>query len=214
MGLFSAIGSVISTSMTNKANAKQAALSREFTREQLQNQHQWEVDDLRAAGLNPILSANSGAGVGSSAQATMQAPDLSGIDEKELMNSAFQWKNLNAQLDNIKSDTAQKDSTDVLNKEATKTQRTQQVANAASAKASSALADLYSEQKRGQSLENDKQQVLKAPYDAIAPSVERLVGTVKNSARAVGDGISHFKSQQKPSYNKIDWKKVNSRKGN
>lgn len=30
-----------------------------------QHRHQWEVDDLKAAGLNPILSANSGASVGS-----------------------------------------------------------------------------------------------------------------------------------------------------
>jgi len=41
------------------------------------HRHQWQVADLRAAGLNPVLSATQGAGsVGSMAQG--QAPDLAG----------------------------------------------------------------------------------------------------------------------------------------
>ena len=45
-----------------------------------QNRHQWEVEDLKKAGLNPILSANSGAslasgsgGLGSSVMSAEQA---------------------------------------------------------------------------------------------------------------------------------------------
>ena len=59
MGFFDAVGSIITTSQTNKANAKEAAKSRDFTREEMQNRHQWEVSDLRKAGLNPILSAGA-----------------------------------------------------------------------------------------------------------------------------------------------------------
>lgn len=36
------------------------ANAQDFTREQMQNRHQWEVDDLRRAGLNPALSATGG----------------------------------------------------------------------------------------------------------------------------------------------------------
>lgn len=38
-----------------------------FAREQMQNKHQWEVADLKKAGLNPILSATGGMGGISSA---------------------------------------------------------------------------------------------------------------------------------------------------
>lgn len=47
-------------SAADAANNKQIA----WQREAMQNRHQWEVEDLRKAGLNPILSANAGASTG------------------------------------------------------------------------------------------------------------------------------------------------------
>ena len=44
----------------NKQQASQFAQNYELAKAQLYNQHQIEVADLRAAGLNPILSANGG----------------------------------------------------------------------------------------------------------------------------------------------------------
>ena len=35
-----------------------------YTERQMQNAHQWEVQDLENAGLNPVLSANSAHAVG------------------------------------------------------------------------------------------------------------------------------------------------------
>lgn len=46
--------------VASDANAQQIA----WQREAMQNRHQWEVEDLRKAGLNPILSANAGASTG------------------------------------------------------------------------------------------------------------------------------------------------------
>ena len=198
MGLFDAVSSIVTTGMTNKANAKEASKSRDFTREQLQNSHQWEVADLRAAGLNPILSANSGAGVGSSAQAVMQAPDVDGLDTEGLASSALAWKQMTSAIENIRADTEQKKSTEKVNKENVITQKTQQAANAASAKAANSLSTLYDEQKRGQNLENDKQQILKGGYDAAQPLVDRVIGTVKATAKNVADGRKRAKDWNAP----------------
>lgn len=59
----SLLGGIFGSSSAKKAAQAQMA----FQREVLQNQHQWEVSDLRAAGLNPVLSANHGAGSASGA---------------------------------------------------------------------------------------------------------------------------------------------------
>jgi len=64
-------GALLGGAMSNKANAKESAIDREYQRENAQHAHQWEVDDLRAAGLNPILSATGGAGARASGGATI-----------------------------------------------------------------------------------------------------------------------------------------------
>lgn len=45
-------------------------------KEALQNQHQWEVADLRKAGLNPMLSVNAGAGGASGGNAAFPQFDV------------------------------------------------------------------------------------------------------------------------------------------
>ena len=55
-----------------------------WQKEAMQNRHQWEVADLRKAGLNPILSANQGASTGglNAGGSAAQMPDVA--------SSAFQ----------------------------------------------------------------------------------------------------------------------------
>ena len=54
--LVGAVGGLIA----NRQQMKQFDANYELANAQLYKQHQIEVDDLRKAGLNPILSANAG----------------------------------------------------------------------------------------------------------------------------------------------------------
>lgn len=63
------------------ANFGSSALSAYFgwkhQKEAMQNRHQWEVADMRKAGLNPILSATGGSGASGNAPMIV-APDIAG----------------------------------------------------------------------------------------------------------------------------------------
>ena len=70
----SVLGGLASTQDQQDFATNSAATANAYTKEQLQNRHQWEVADLRKAGLNPILSALKGApSIGGSAQAVSNA---------------------------------------------------------------------------------------------------------------------------------------------
>lgn len=53
-------GASNSASQTNKYAVGNAALNHKYQKEFAQNAHQWEVEDLKKAGLNPALSAGGG----------------------------------------------------------------------------------------------------------------------------------------------------------
>lgn len=63
------------------ANLGSSAVSAYFSwkhqKEVMKNRHQWEVDDMRKAGLNPILSATGGSGAPGNAP-VISPPDLAG----------------------------------------------------------------------------------------------------------------------------------------
>ena len=71
-GAITAGGALIGTQITNQMNSAEAAKNRDFQREMSNTAHQRQVEDLRKAGLNPILSAlGSGASTPGGSQATM-----------------------------------------------------------------------------------------------------------------------------------------------
>lgn len=65
------VSNAVSTwNQTNKFNAEQAQLNRDFQERMSSTAHQREVEDLKAAGLSPVLSANAGASTPSGSTAS------------------------------------------------------------------------------------------------------------------------------------------------
>lgn len=96
----------------NKTNRQLMERQLAWERERAQNAHQWEVQDLRKAGLNPILSANNGAMTGSVSAPTMQNPAAGfGADATNAISSAFENKLKQKTLKDIDASVEQKKAT-------------------------------------------------------------------------------------------------------
>ncbi len=73
-----AAGDIGSSLLSSGASRKNLKAQLAWERERATNAHQWEVEDLRKAGLNPILSATGGSGATTS-PISPQMPDFSGV---------------------------------------------------------------------------------------------------------------------------------------
>lgn len=83
--LGSVAGSVLGSVVQNHYNSANAAQANEWNVENYKHRYQWAVEDMRAAGLNPILAATNGIG-GSIAGASAASVGMSDIGST--MNSA------------------------------------------------------------------------------------------------------------------------------
>lgn len=112
MGLFDAIiGGVFDlagSAFQNSASAGFQQTNIDWQREQLQNKHQWEVEDLRKAGLNPILSATNGSSAVSAGSPQGASVDfgraLEALSHSSLMKKQEEVQDFQNQTERIKAD--------------------------------------------------------------------------------------------------------------
>jgi len=109
-GLIGAGLSYIGQKKANEAARDRANDQMAFQERMSSTAHQREVQDLRAAGLNPVLSAGGGgastpAGASPLVQSEMEGTASTARDLPRVMNEA---RALQAQIDNVKADTALK----------------------------------------------------------------------------------------------------------
>lgn len=161
-----------------------------FQREMANTAHQRQVDDLRKAGLNPILSANSGASAPSGAMATSENV-LGGA-----VNSAMEGRRLKKELDATQSQIN-------LNNLQAASAASQAELNATSAKNVQAQTKLINlklptEVKR----QEFEQQQLDWDKDAINFDniLKRATGVAEGVTTAVGSGINGILRGRRP-----DW---------
>lgn len=77
-----AIGSIWSSNSANSLNRDMFNQQMAYNKEVMQNRHQWEVQDLKAAGLNPLLSTTSPTG-------TLSAPSAPRAEKPDFSQSAL-----------------------------------------------------------------------------------------------------------------------------
>lgn len=143
-GAFSAFGQAAANAEAKEASQRQM----DFQKETLRSQYQWGMEDMRKAGLNPILAyKQGGAGSASGSDYTPGNVGAAGVTgASTAQSSALATRAQESQLENIAADTSLKNAQD-------KTQaalQVQSMAQANQANANSALASAQTDKTRAE----------------------------------------------------------------
>lgn len=146
-GIFGTAGSILGSlagpvlgayggHMTNEANSAEAQKNRDWQEYMSNTAHQREVKDLRAAGLNPILSARlGGSSMGSGAQAQLTNPMAGFSNDLTSARKLNEVEKVNLELDrDLKRSQSYKNYEDArVAGQMVKTQQSQESLNSAAA---------------------------------------------------------------------------------
>jgi len=202
------IAGLMSEQRQNSASAKAAATANAFTEKQLQNRHQWEVADLKKAGLNPVLSAGGTPCIGGSstanvvglADAVQKSADAAAT-AKQMQRVDAEIQNLYEQNKNIAEDTALKKSNQDVNKavqiaQMASASSSMAVARAQNANAATALAQLpaVTSSARNAKVEADTwiNRIIRPRTKAFADMVGDYTGAVGNVFRGSQSSSTNY----------------------